>query len=113
MIAALLLEINPDAAHNFLSDTEADTLVTKLFSPLLGGMACSPENFPEDHNILFGFWATMIPDELPEPANEAVKDKLKSLTLPVLILKGECDYLKWEVSYEYKSHLKNFTFLYL
>lgn len=113
MIAALLLEINPDAAHNFLSDTEADTLVTKLFSPLLGGMACSPENFPKDHNILFGFWATMIPDELPEPANEAVKDKLKSLTLPVLILKGECDYLKWEVSYEYKSLLKNSTLLYL
>jgi proline iminopeptidase len=113
MIAALLLEINPDAAHNFLSDTEADTLVTKLFSPLLGGMACSPENFPKDHNILFGFWATMTPDELPEPANEAVKNELKLLTLPVLILKGECDYLKWEVSYEYKSLLKNSTLLYL
>lgn len=109
----LLLEINPNAAHNFLSETEADTLVTKLISLLLGGMACDPKQFPDDHNILVGFWATMIPDELPEPANEAVKNKLRSLTLPVLILRGECDYLKWEVTYEYRSLLKNSTLLFL
>ena len=113
MFTILLFEINPDAAHNFLPETEADTVVTKFMSPLLGGMACDPEQFPEDHNILFGFWAIMIPDELPEPENEAVKDKLRSLTLPVLILKGECDYLKWEVTYEYRSLLKNSTLLFL
>jgi proline iminopeptidase len=109
----LLFEINPDAAHNFLPETQADTLTNKLFSLLLGGMACNPGQFPEDHNILFGFWAVMIPDELPEPANEAVKDKLRSLTLPVLILKAECDYIKWEIVREYKSLLKNSTLLFL
>jgi len=113
IFAYLLLEVNPDAAHNFLSETEADTMITKLFSPLLGGMACDPEQFPEDNNILFGFWATIIPEELPETENEAVKDKLRSLTLPVLILKAECDYLKWEVAYQYKSLLKNSTLLFL
>jgi pimeloyl-ACP methyl ester carboxylesterase len=113
MFTVLLFEINPDAAHNFLSETEADTLLTKLSSLLLGGMACDPEQFPDDYNISFGFWATMIPDELPEPPNKAVKDKLRSLTLPVLILKAECDYLKWEVTYEYKSLLKNSTLLFL
>jgi len=109
----LLFEINPDAAHNFLSEAEADILATKFLSPLLGGMACEPEKFPDDHNILAGFWATMIPDELPEPADEAVKNKLRSMTLPVLILRGECDYLKWEVTYEYRSLLKNSTLLFL
>ncbi len=113
MFTVLLFEINPDAAHNFLSETEADTLVTELFSLVLGGMACDPENFPADNNILFGFWATMIPDELPEPPNETVKDKLRSMIHPVLILKSECDYLKWEVAYEYKSLLKNSTLLFL
>ena len=113
MFTVLLFEINPDAAHNFLSETEADTLVTKLSSLLLGGMACDPEQFPDDYNILFGFWAIMIPDELPEPPNKAVKDKLRSLTLPVLILKAECDYIKWEVTYEYKSLLRNSTLLFL
>jgi len=41
------------------------------------------------------------------------KDKLRSLTLPALILKAECDYLKWEVAYQYKSLLKNSTLLFL
>ena len=109
----LLLEINPDAAHNFFPESEADTLATQLVYLMLGGMACDPEQFPEDHTVLFGFWATMNPDELLEPENEAVKDKLRSLTLPVLILKAECDYLKWEIAYEYRSLLKNSTFLYL
>ncbi len=113
MFTYLLLEINPDAAHNFLSETEADTLATKLISLLLGGMACDPEKFPDDHNILVGFWAAMIPDELPEPANEPVKDKLRAMDLPVLILRGECDYLRWEVTFQYRSLLKNSTFLYL
>jgi proline iminopeptidase len=113
MFTLLLFEINPDAAHNFLPEAQADTLTNKLFSLLLGGMACNPEQFPEDHNILFGFWATFIPDELPEPANVAVKGKLRSLILPVLILKGECDYLKWEIVREYKSLLKNSTLLFL
>ncbi len=113
MFTYILLEINPDTAHNFLSETEADILATKLISLLVGGMACDPENFPDDHSILMGFWATMIPDELPEPVNEAVKNKLSSLILPVLILRGECDYLKWEVTYEYKSLLKNSTLLFL
>jgi proline iminopeptidase len=78
---------------------------------MLGGMACDPEQFPMDHTVLFGFWATM--NEFPEPADEAVKDKLRSLTFPVLILKAECDYLKWEVANEYKSLLKNSTLVYL
>ena len=113
LFAYLLLEVNPDAAYNFLSENEADTLVTQFVSLLLGGMACDPEQFPEDHAILFGFWATMIPDELPEPEDKAVKNRLRSLILPALILKAECDYLKWEVAYEYKTLLGNSTLLYL
>lgn len=109
----LLLELNPDAAYNFLSEDKADTLATKFMSLVLGGMACDPKTFPENHHLLIGFWALLIPDELPEPANKAVKIKLGSMTLPVLILKGECDYIKWEVTYEYKSLLKNATLLFL
>jgi pimeloyl-ACP methyl ester carboxylesterase len=113
LFAFVLLELNPDAAYNFLSEDKADTLATKYLSLLSGGMTCDPKTFPENHNLLIGFWALLIPDELPEPANKAVKIKLGSMTLPVLILKGECDYIKWEVTYEYKSLLKNATLLFL
>lgn len=113
MFTYILLEINPDAARNFLSEAEADALATKLLALLMGGMACDPKKFPEDHQVIMGFWATMIPDEFPEPADTAVKNKLRSLTLPALILRNECDYLKWEVTSEYKLLLNNSTLLFL
>jgi len=55
----------------------------------------------------------LIPDEFPEPADETVKNSLRSASFPVLILKGECDYLKWDVTYEYKTLLTNTTLLLL
>jgi pimeloyl-ACP methyl ester carboxylesterase len=113
LFAFMLLEFNPDAAYKFLSEDKADTLATKFLSLLAGGAACNPKAFPENHNLLIGFWALLVPDELPEPANKAVKTKLESMTLPVLILRGECDYIKWEVTYEYKSLLRNATLLFL
>ena len=96
-----------------IGESFGGTLATKFMSLVSGGMACDPKTFPENHNLLIGFWALLIPDELPEPANKAVKIKLGSMTLPVLILKGGCDYIKWEVTYEYKSLLKNATLLFL
>jgi proline iminopeptidase len=113
IFAELLLEINPDAAYRFLSELEADTKATKMFSPLLGGMACDPKKFPADHDVLFGFWATIIPEEFPEAVNENLKTKIRSLSLPVLILKAECDYIKWDVTYEYKTLFPNSILLYL
>ncbi|MFC2167112.1 alpha/beta fold hydrolase [Acidobacteriota bacterium] len=113
LFAFLLLYINPDAAYRFLSEPEADTFATKMFDLVLGGMACDPSRFPADHNVLFGFWATIIPDEFPEAADQNVKDKIKSLSMPTLILKSECDYVKWAVTYEYKTLISKAVLLYL
>ncbi len=109
----LLLDINPDAAYRFLSEPEADTLATKMFNLLLGGMACDPNKFPADHQVFFGFWSTIIPDEYPEAVDQDLKDRIRSLSMPVLILKSECDYLKWNVTYEYKALMPNSILLYL
>ncbi len=108
-----LVDINPDAAHNFLSEPEADAFTTKLFSLLLGGMACDPEKFPKDHSLLFGFWSTMKLEEFSEIDAEKVKNSLANTNTPFLILKPECDYIRWDVTYEYKKILKNAKLLYL
>jgi len=113
LFADALVDINPDAAYRFLSEPEADTFATKLASLLLGGMACNPEKFPEDHNILFGFWSTMKLEEFSEIDVEKVKNSLRDMNIPFLILRAECDYLRWDVTYEYKKILKNAKLLYL
>jgi proline iminopeptidase len=37
---------------------------------------------------------------------------LKASNVPVLIIKGECDYVVWEVTYKYKTVFPNSTLLY-
>lgn len=113
LFAYLLLYINPDAAYRFLPGPKADSLITKMCNLLLGGMACDPKKFPSDHDVVFGFWATVTPDEFPEAADQDLKDRIRSLSIPSLILKAECDYLKWEVTHEYKTLMPNSTLLYL
>jgi proline iminopeptidase len=113
LFVGALIEINPDAAYNFLSEPEADAFTTKLFSLLLGGMACDPEKFPKDHSILFGFWSTMKLEEFSEIDAEKVKSYLRDINIPFLILKPECDYVQWDATYEYKKILKNAKLLYL
>ena len=108
-----LVDINPDAAYNFLSEPEADVFTTKLFSLVMGGMACNPEKFPKDHSLLFGFWSTMKLVEFSEIDAEKVKSSLGDTNTPFLILKAECDYVQWDVTYEYKKILKNAKLLYL
>ncbi len=108
-----LVDINPDAAHNFLSETDADAYATKLVSLLLGGMACNPEKFPKDHSILFGFWSTMKLDEFSEIDADKIKNSLRDINTPFLILRAECDYVRWDATYEYKKILKNAKLLYL
>jgi hypothetical protein len=43
---------------------------------LLGGMACDPKAIPENHNLLIGFWASLVPDELPRFPGRTLDYKL-------------------------------------
>jgi proline iminopeptidase len=113
LFADTLIDINLDAAYNFLSEPDADAFATKLFSLVMGGMACDPEKFPKDHSLLFGFWSTMKLEEFSEIDAEKVKNSLRDSNIPFLILKPECDYVRWDVTYEYKKILKNAKLLYL
>jgi pimeloyl-ACP methyl ester carboxylesterase len=82
-------------------------------SLFLGGMACDPEKFPKDHSLLFGFWSTMKLDEFSEIDAEEVKNSLRDINIRFLILRSECDYVRWDATYEYKKILKNAKLLYL
>ena len=113
LMAYLLLEINPDAAYNFLRDPEADRFASNALSLLIEGIVCNPENLPEDIHFDFGAWATIMMDENTEVTDTKLDELLKSNKMPVLILKGECDYCLWEVTYQYKTLFPNSTLLYV
>lgn len=107
--AQVLLEAGGSrAAHTLLPDSPMDGVYQAFVTDLDMSPGCPdpPARTPAG----FGFWvnamttrdARRIAD--PRPA-------LRAVTAPLLILRGECDYLAWEVAREYRDLLPNATLL--
>ncbi|WP_144128209.1 alpha/beta fold hydrolase [Catellatospora sichuanensis] len=109
----LLAAADPRAAHTLLPDSVMDGVYQAFVSELDMNPGCpdSPDaTTTEAPPAGFGFWvnamttrdARQIAD--PRPA-------LRAVTTPMLILRGECDYLAWEVAREYRDLLPNAVLL--
>lgn len=108
LLAHLLMRIaGPEAASRLLPDERVDG----VFEAFVGDLAMDPGctesttgGTDPDPPAGFGFWvnamttadAGRVPD--PRPA-------LRSVTVPVLVLRGTCDYIAWEVTREYRDVL--------
>jgi proline iminopeptidase len=107
--AALLLEVDPVAAHAFLPDAEGDATIRRMLAPLLPGGVCDPANLPSGEHFAFGMWANLMTDEDYSERENRVEASLSRLETPVLILRGECDYCLPEVASQYDSIFANST----
>lgn len=113
-----LQQINPKAAHNLASDRE----MSGFFQPLIGRIitadatGCSPDGeavrppakgrIPEG----FGYYANMMTAASVNRVDDP-RPELRELETPVLILRGGCDRLRWEVTHEYQAVFNNSTLL--
>jgi proline iminopeptidase len=112
ILLELLVDINPGAGYNLVSHQEADAFFNKIFSFLVDGFVCNPANLPEEIPIYFGFWAYTMMEEDLKVQDTNLDPLLKASNVPVLIIKGECDYIVWEVTIQYKTVFPNSTLLY-
>jgi len=103
--AALLVEVNPRAAHAFLPDAEGDAFTDRLLSLLLPGAVCDPSRLSRAQAFGFGFWATFLVAEDNDGRTARVDDSLAKIDIPVLIIRGECDYCIPEVARQYERLL--------
>ncbi|MFJ8685785.1 alpha/beta fold hydrolase [Micromonospora wenchangensis] len=109
---AILQGVNPNAARALVGDDEADALMHAV--AVLGkDTARCPGSAPaEAHDNHQGFYVNQqtvedfahIPD--PRPA-------LRQARVPALIMRGECDFVPWEETYEYRRTLPQATLVYL
>lgn len=106
LAASLLLDINPGAAHALVGDRELDHWMHEV--ALLGKDSTSCAGAPptEAHNNPQGFYSNQITvkdfEKMPDP-----RPKLRTVRVPSLILRGECDFIKPSVTYEYRQTLPN------
>ncbi|MFJ4408392.1 alpha/beta hydrolase [Streptomyces sp. NPDC088910] len=113
MIAmALLQSVNPDAAHHLVGDREADQRFREILTTSLPAAQCPgrpPARLPDNRT---GFYVNQFTIDdakhLPDP-----RPRLRTARIPTLIMRGECDYKKWEVTYDYKRTLPDATLVYV
>ena len=110
----LLSRLNPRAAYNVASDAELDSFFDEWTGKMLPGMVCDPARFPRaDAPHGFGFWANVMSGSDASLHSRGQRAALATNRTPVLILKGECDYIQWDVAYQYRTTLPNSTVLYI
>lgn len=110
----LLGLINPKAAHTLVSDREADAYFNTLVQGISQGTVCDPAHLPKEPVQGYGFYDNIFTttDAQHRHGNVNPRLQLASNHTPTLILTGACNYVKWAVTWQYKTTLPNSTLLY-
>jgi pimeloyl-ACP methyl ester carboxylesterase len=101
--AMILARINPKAAVRFLPESEADAFGAAAFSSLIAGTVCDPAHVPEDFRGELSFWTAQMTGRDLKRLDGDLSAVVASAGVPALIIRGECDYANWWVTWEYKE----------
>ncbi|MEU2682597.1 alpha/beta fold hydrolase [Streptomyces hygroscopicus] len=102
--ASLLLQINPGAAHALVGDREVDHWMHEVALQGKDGTSCEGASPTTAHDNPQGFYSNQMTvrdfEQLPDP-----RPRLRTLHVPSLIMRGECDFIKPAVTAEYQHTL--------
>jgi len=111
---ALMQTIGPRAAHALLPDEQIDGVFQAFVGNLDMAPGCSDVEAREGSNTEtpsgMGFWVNAV-TTLNAAQIDDPRPVLQNTTTPVLVLRGECDYIAWEVTREYRDVLPNAAML--
>lgn len=88
-----LVQVDPAAAHAYAGDREVDARQDRVYAATLPGLHCPGHEGTALHGL--GFYANQVPTSLRRPPVPEVRPALRGSRLPVLVIKGQCDYLSW------------------
>lgn len=102
--ASLLLGVNPRAAHALAGDRELDHWMHEVALVGKDTTSCAGAAPTEAHNNPQGFYSNQMTvkdfEQLPDP-----RPVLRTVHVPSLIMRGQCDFVKPEVTQEYRTTL--------
>jgi proline iminopeptidase len=110
----LLGHINPQAAKSLMSDQEADAFFNTFVQRISPATVCDAAHLPKGPVQGYGFYDNIFTttDAQTRHGNVNPRTLLASNHTPTLILTGACNYIKWAVTWQYKTTLSNSTLLY-
>lgn len=106
-----LLQVDPEAAHAFLPDAEADARNDEVVNLIRPALHCPGARLgPAVRGT--GFYAMQYPQSATASPPSDPRPRLAGLRAPALIVKGSCDYLSWRSAVEYRRLLPDSRLLY-
>ena len=112
LLGYTLLQVDPVAAHAVMGDPEADARNDAILTVAEPALHCTAEQGtgPVQGS---GFYALQYPQSASAPQRPDVRPALTGLRVPVLLVKGSCDYLSWSSVEDYRRTLPDTTLVYL
>jgi proline iminopeptidase len=112
LLAWLLVQVNPNAAHALVGDQELDRRFDLLNNLAAPGVFCD-SRAPRPPRGGGGAYANLVPQALRTPAGPDPRPALGRLRAPALVIKGSCDYLPWSSALDYRAALPGAQLVYL
>jgi len=109
-----LLQRNPAYARSLAADEEMDQTFDKVYAVTEPALHCNGHIGGGKLDKL-GFYANQVPQSLAAKEEFDPRAQLteRHFMLPVLIVKGGCDYLSWESAMDYRRVFPNSKVVYL
>jgi proline iminopeptidase len=104
-----LVQVNPRAAHAYVGDAEMDARFRAINRATAPALYCHPPEFVGGEDPGFYAYATLLRRTAPPDLRQA----LRGMRIPALILKGACDYLSWSSAVDYRNTLPDAEVVYL
>ncbi|MGE2691360.1 alpha/beta fold hydrolase [Mycolicibacterium pulveris] len=102
--------INPLAAHNLVSDHEADAYFDTFLNIVRPATVCDPDNLPDFYETGNGLYANVFTTrDAASGTQSQVREQLRVNPTPVLVITGECNYVPWAPTAEYATTLPRAT----
>ncbi len=110
----LLGRVNPKAAHNLISDEEADAFFNTFLQRVQTGTVCDPAHAFKGTPLGNGFYDNIFTTANASSMHEGANPRklLASDHIPSLIMTGACNYIKWAPTWQYRATLPDSTLLY-
>lgn len=106
----LLAQVNPRAALNFVSNAELDRYMDSSFGLWSSALACDHAHVPREKAVNgFGLAASVMTQSDPAMRQANPRARLAHDHTPVLIITGPCNYIRWPVTYQYRTTFPNST----
>lgn len=111
LLTYALLQVNPPAAHAFAGDHELDPRMARLTAATSPALHCDNKRGPVPYGA--GFYANQTPQSWHHPPVPDIRARLRTIHVPALVIKGQCDYLDWETAADYTKTIPDARLAYL